>query len=202
MKIRFPNPYGYPLPPAGEVVELQAEFEFSDAYADFLKTQNGLLFDHLDAAGDAASAYLHGTPTEPGYPDVRVLFGFRSRDPHYELADRLCSTRNLFHGVFLPIGEGYDGAMYVEVLAGRQRGCIASLDHEMHAGANSLADFCKAMELGDPAAMSTDALADALMDDALGLAWVHADDFASFLGECLHLDSSGCGRVIDAQERG
>lgn len=199
MKIRFPNPYGYFPPPAAEAVTtLQSQSGFSEDYAEFLRTQNGLSFDRLGAAGDAASRYLHGQPDAPAYPDLRVLYGYQCGDPHYELGDRLNPEGNMFHRVLLAVGEGYDGNLYVEVLAGQHKGCIASLDHELHAASDSLQDFCDEMELGDPDALSAAALADRLMDEDLGLAWKHADSFDQFLCECVHLDTEGGGFVRDA----
>src|SRR5256885_7219377 len=52
MQVRFPNPFGLALPDAQAVREYQAAQGFSDAYAQFLITQNGLDFDRLEAAPD------------------------------------------------------------------------------------------------------------------------------------------------------
>ena len=40
-RIQFPNPYGYPLPSAERVRELQHSYGFSDEFAEYLLTQNG-----------------------------------------------------------------------------------------------------------------------------------------------------------------
>lgn len=45
MKVLFPNPFGRRPAPEQAIRALQHRIGFSDAYADFLQTQNGFVVD-------------------------------------------------------------------------------------------------------------------------------------------------------------
>jgi hypothetical protein len=54
MQVLFPNPWAPPAPES-EIRALQAHIGFSDAYADFLRTQNGYSLYKMELSGDCAA---------------------------------------------------------------------------------------------------------------------------------------------------
>lgn len=54
MQVLFPNPFGSTPATAQEIQALQAHIGFSDAYADFLRTQNGFSVMAMEEAQDVA----------------------------------------------------------------------------------------------------------------------------------------------------
>ncbi len=195
MRIRFPNPYGYARISEARAKELQACYGFSDAYRKFLVTQNGLLLDALECAnGD----YLARDDAHAqGCSDLRVLYGLDSDDEEYELEDHL-DDAEIFGGCFFPIGEGYGGNTYVEVLRGSRRGWIASLDRGMYVSCEDLQSFVEEMELEGFDEASPDERADLLTDPEFGLAWFHATSMTEFVERCVHCDTHLRGFVRDA----
>ena len=198
MKVVFPNPFGNAPVPPERVAELQRRLLFSAEYAEFLATQNGFIFDDLRDS-DCRDAYLAEPDLEPtGSPDIRVLYNADARDPYYDLEDNAAS---IFSEIFLPIGAGYGGDEYVEVLAGENKGRIASLDHEMYAGCEQLDDLLEEFDLSHLTDSSRAKQADALADSDLGLMWFHADSFRDFLSDGIHCDARYAGFVVGTTEQ-
>lgn len=201
MKINFPNPDGYKLPTKARVLAYQKEHGFSNDYADFLLTQNGFSFKSYDEDTDVRTAYAEYSSESDNnsetHSDLSVLYGFDSGDEYYDLADNQQGL-DIFKGVFFPIGVGYGGNDYVEVLAGKYKGYIGSLDHDMYAGSNDLDEFIDNMELEGYQDAPLDQQADMLADPELGLMWFHATSMKEFAADCVHYDVNGNGFARDA----
>jgi hypothetical protein len=198
MQIIFPNPYGYKLPKEYRVRVLQKQYQFSDAYADFLLTQNGFLFDSLVECPDRAKFIVPSAHDPEHYSDLRVLYGFDSGDEYYDLEDCIESL-SIFQTAFFPIGSGYGGNDYVEVLHGKFKGYIGSLDHEMYAGNSGIDDFLEDMGLEGFPDMTRDEQTDALADPELGLLWLHASSMTEFVQDCIYCDDGFRGFARDAK---
>jgi hypothetical protein len=197
MQVLFPNAFGHPLPQEDEVLDLQDQYGFSQDCAEFLFRQNGFSFDRLADSSDADECLAAGEDDADGHSDLRHLFGLGAEAPFDDLQAQL--EEFMFRELLFPIGAGYNGNVYVEVLAGKYQGFIASLDHEMFAGSASLEEFLDEFEL-DAQAMDRDELADALCDPKLGLAWFHARSLRQFLSECVFCDEALTGFALDADD--
>jgi hypothetical protein len=197
MQVLFPNPYGFKLPQKNHIPALQKLYGFSNDYAEFLRLQNGFLFDKLEeSVGN--KKYLSASLDDAEHcSDLRVLYGFESGDDYYDLLDNL-ENLIMFQSVFFPIGVGYGGNDYVEILAGEFKGFIASLDHEMYASSSSIEDFVDEMNLKGFHDFSVDEKADVLVDEQLGLVWLHAISMAEFTECCIRCDQQFRGFVSDA----
>ncbi|BEP56719.1 hypothetical protein GmRootV118_39630 [Variovorax sp. V118] len=196
MKVLFPNPFGRAPASAQAVDALQRRLGFSDAYAAFLRTQNGFSLYEMEQAGDIA-AYVRpdGTASSASHANFRVLNSFGASDPHCDL--ETLQAESLLAAWFLDIGSDPAGNPFVEVLHGRHKGRIASLDHDLFAGKLDTQEFLADMELTHLPSLSLDAQADALCDEAQGLVWFHASDMQSFLDHCIHCDDDFWGFVVD-----
>ena len=195
--ISFPNAYGYALPSTQAVLALQAKYHFSDQYVTFLQTQNGFDFDKLPQdVSQASHAALATQANAEESADLRTLFGLNNGSPYYELQDN-AAYFDMLALYFFPIGNSHGGNTYVEVLAGKYKGYIGSLDHEMYLGCSSLRTFVKDMELKDFFKKSLAEQADALADEDLGLLWVHAKSMNEFIKNCIHSTPQGSGFVED-----
>lgn len=201
MKILFPNPLGFKLPTQARVLAYQQQQGFSDQYAEFLLTQNGFSFKPYDEDNDIRTAYAGYSEASDnnseGSSDLSVLYGFDSGDEYYDLADSQQGLE-IFKGVFFLIGVGYGGNDYVEVLAGKYKGYIGSLDHDMYAGSDDLDEFIDNMELEGYQNAPLDQQADMVTDPDLGLMWFHARSMKEFAAECIHCDEQGTGFARDA----
>ncbi|WP_052014139.1 hypothetical protein [uncultured Delftia sp.] len=195
MQVRFPNPFGLALPDAQAVREYQAAQGFSDAYAQFLITQNGLDFDRLEAAPDREDYLQADDETGDNHAWLRTLHHFRAGSEHYDVEDH--QRENLFAAHFMVIGHDPGGNPFVEVLHGAFKGRIGSLDHELFAGCEDLEQFLEEMELNGFAAASVDEQTDMLCDEDQGLIWFHASSMDSFLQQCVFCDEDGSGFVVD-----
>jgi hypothetical protein len=201
MKIIFPNPAGFKLPTKASVLAYQKQQGFSDQYADFLITQNGFSFKPYDANSDVLAEYAKYSSksdnNSEGHSDLSALYGFESGDEYYDLVDNQQGL-DIFKGVFFLIGVGYGGNDYVEVLAGKYKGYIGSLDHDMYAGAEDLDEFIDNMELDGYQDAPLDEQANMLADPDLGLLWLHAKSMKEFVADCIHCDENGTGFARDA----
>lgn len=194
MRLLFPNPWGFAPPESRAVEEMRARFGFSQAYADFLLTQNGVLFDEVDIGVDRYLAPSDAAPDER--PDIRALYGLDSGSEHYELRDGLDDW--MFLSWLFPIGADYGGNVYVEVLHGSRQGFVASLDHEMFLGNASLEDYLDDAGLDDFFDFGADVQSDFLTSPDTGLAWLHATNFKEFTDSCLHVSKGRGGFVVDS----
>lgn len=199
MQILFPNPFGAHVPSEAELLALQAHIGFSDAYADFLRTQNGFSILAMEQSGDI-STHTRPSPhqSEERHANLRALHSFAAQDPYYDLESE--QAEFLLANWFLNIGCDPAGNPFVEVLHGQHKGKIASLDHDLFAGAQDLQEFLADMELEHIAALSLAEQADALCDELAGLAWFHARDMRSFTAHCIYCDESFWGFIVDEQE--
>ena len=196
MQILFPNPFGAPAAAEHDILALQAHIGFSDAYADFLRSQNGFSLWSMENATDIPP-YVKPSPlqSEERYASFRALHSFAAQDPHYDLESE--QAEFLLANWFLNIGCDPAGNPFVEVLHGQHKGKIASLDHDLFAGAEDLQEFLANMELEHIAALSLAEQADALCDESTGLAWFHARDVRSFTAHCIYCDDSFWGFIVD-----
>ncbi|ARU05250.1 hypothetical protein CCO03_11680 [Comamonas serinivorans] len=197
MQILFPNSFGHPLPQEDEVLDLQEQYGFSQDYAEFLFRQNGFSFDRLADASDPDECLAVGEDDAEGNADLRHLYALGAEAPFDDLNAQLEDF--IFREVLFPIGAGYGGQVFVEVLAGKYQGFIASLDHELYASNTSLEEYLEEAEL-EGSEEDRDALADALCDPESGLAWFHARSLRQFLSECVFCDESLTGFVMDADD--
>lgn len=196
MQILFPNPFGAPAVAELDILALQAHIGFSDAYADFLRSQNGFSLWTMENAADI-QPYVKPSPlqSEERYANFRALHSFAAQDPHYDLESE--QAEFLLANWFLNIGCDPAGNPFVEVLHGQHKGKIASLDHDLFAGAEDLQEFFADMELEHIAALSLAEQADTLCDESTGLAWFHARDMRSFTAHCIYCDDSFWGFIVD-----
>lgn len=201
MKINFPNSLGFKLPTQASVLAYQKLYGFSNQYADFLLTQNGFSFKSYDEHSDVRKVYAGFSEVSDddseGNSDLSVLYGFDSGDEYYDLEDNQQGLE-IFKGVFFPIGVGYGGNDYVEVLAGKYKGYIGSLDHDLYAGSEDLDEFIDHMELEGYQDAPLDEQANILTDPDLGLMWFHATSMKEFSAKCVHYDENGNGFARDA----
>ncbi|QXZ10347.1 SMI1/KNR4 family protein [Comamonas sp. Y33R10-2] len=198
MQILFPNPFGRPPAPEKDIHALQAHIGFSDAYADFLRTQNGFSVMAMEETPDVSPYVRCGDVQNDTHANLRVLNSFAAQDPYYDLES--LQAESLLADWFLEIGSDPGGNPFVEVLHGQHQGKIASLDHDLFAAAQDLPEFLADMELTHIAALSLSEQADALCDASLGLAWFHAKDMRSFVAQCIHCSGSDgdfWGFVVD-----
>ncbi len=196
MQILFPNAFGQTLPQEDEVLDLQERHGFSDEYAEFLFRQNGFSFDALADSSEAEDCLADGEDDSEGASDLRLLFGLGSDTPFDDLNTQV--EEFMFRGLFFPIGVGYGGNPYVEVLTGKYQGFIASLDHELFAGNVSFEEFLDEFDID--AGLEREDMVDALCAPDLGLAWFHARNVQQFLSECIFCDEALTGFVMDADD--
>lgn len=143
-RVVFPNPYGSPLPSESRVQALQQEFGFSDAYADFLLTQNGL----------DTSRWRDGEYETEVDPEVdRDWMTDSHLHPHdADQCEEENRSEHRFFGFLSPyfceIGSNGGGDPYVEVLVGEFKGWIVALNHEIGCD-DSIEEFFEAMEVAD-----------------------------------------------------
>ena len=196
MQILFPNPFGAPPASGSDIMTLQAHIGFSDAYADFLRTQNGFSLWTMENAADI-QPYVKPSPlqSEEKYANFRALNSFAAQDPHYDLESEQADF--LLANWFLNIGSDPAGNPFVEVLHGHHKGKIGSLDHDLFAGVEDLEEFLENMELSHIAPLSLAEQADALCDQEQGLIWFHARDMHNFIAHCIYSDDSFWGFVVD-----
>lgn len=196
MQILFPNPFGAPLASNCDIAALQAHIGFSDAYAVFLRAQNGFSLWTMENAADIQS-YVKPSPlhSEEKYANFRALNSFGAQDPHYDLESE--QAEFLLAHWFLNIGSDPAGNPFVEVLHGQHKGKIGSLDHDLFAGAEDLQEFLENMELSHIAPLSLAEQADALCDQEQGLIWFHACDMHNFIAHCIYSDDGFWGFVVD-----
>ena len=200
MQVLFPNPFGAAPAPEKDIQALQAHIGFSDAYADFLRTQNGFSLWTMENAADI-QPYAQPSPlqSEEKYANFRALNSFAAQDPHYDPHYDLEAEQAdfLLADWFLNIGSDPAGNPFVEVLHGQHKGKIGSLDHDLFAGAEDLPEFLENMALSHIAPLSLAEQADALCDPEQGLIWFHARDMRAFTTHCLYCDDSFWGFVVD-----
>lgn len=127
-KLVFPNEFGSDLPEAVEIRELQAQFNFSDQYADFLIKQNG--FDYW-AFRDHSNRhnYILSELTKQPFSiseELKVLFSHRDNQL---LAPFI---RDKYIDYFFPIGTDPAGNIFVEILVGNYKGYIGCINHEVY----------------------------------------------------------------------
>jgi hypothetical protein len=195
MQVRFPNPFGLALPDAQAVREYQAAQGFSDAYAQFLITQNGLDFDRLEAAPDRDDYLLVDDASDGNHAYLRNLHHFRADSEHFDVEEH--QRENLFAAHFMVIGHDPGGNPFVEVLHGAFKGRIGSLDHDLFAGCEDLEQFLEEMERDGFADADVAVQADMLCDEDLGLIWFHATSLDSFVQQCVFCDEEYSGYVVD-----
>ena len=197
MQVMFPNPFGGgPLPSAQAVQDLQSQHGFSDALAQFYLQQNGFDTNRMDAEPEAAKAFLRGAEVDSSRcADLASLLALNADKAYMDLGAEVES--NFFSGLCFPIGAGYGGNLYVEILCGRHKGFIADLNHELFFGCDSFEAFLDEMEL-DVQGLSRDQVMDTLCDPDSDLVWFHARDMQQFLNDCVFRDENGNCFVRDA----
>ena len=195
MHITFPNPYGARPASQAQIASLQQRIGFSDAYADFLRMQNGFSMLRMETAANR-DRFL--TASDQILSEQHANF----RDLHSFVPDQDIDDVARLHGQqvfarwFLEIGFDPAGNPFVEVLHGQHRGKIGSLDHDLFAGADSESAFLSDIELPHIATWSWADQADALCAADLGLVWMHARSMQSFVQQ-LHCDAQFWGFVVD-----
>ena len=195
MQILFPNPFGGPIAPENDIRALQAHIGFSDAYADFLRTQNGYSLYKMELSGDFAAYVQPSDAASENRANFRALHSFAAQDPHYDLESDQVDF--ILADWFLSIGCDPAGNPFVEVLHGQHKGKIGSLDHDLFAGSEDLQEFLENMELSHIAPLSLAEQADALCDQEQGLIWFHARDMRAFTAHCIYCEDSFWGFVVD-----
>lgn len=198
MQVLFPNPFGRPPAPEPAIQALQVHIGFSDAYADFLRTQNGFSVMAMEQSAEVAAHVRPGREPSDPHANLRVLNSFAAQDPHYDLESEQADF--VLADWFLNIGSDPGGNPFVEVLHGRHKGKIASLDHDLFAAARDRQEFLTDMALSHIAHWSLSEQADALCATDQGLIWFHASDMHSFLAHgihCTETDGDFWGFVVD-----
>lgn len=208
-RIQFPNPYGYPLPCAERVRELQNSYGFSDEFAEYLLTQNGFslrkMADDAECDSHFAETGIHGTGDEGRFwQDIQLFSGVDAEDNHDNLVSAM--QYNIFQGIFCPFGNDLGGNQFVEVLAGPWKGYIGCIDHEMYAGSDSLEQLANFLDLEGFLEMDLDQQAALLCDEeSLGMMSFHAPSIKAFFAECIYCDdelNSYAISLIDEEDEG
>jgi hypothetical protein len=194
MQVFFPNPYGYVLPGEARVLELQKIYAFSDEYAHFLLTQNGLDFQKMEIDSSHTQYLVPSKESSEGCAELLRLYALDADVKYHNLHHN--AQDFIFKQYLFPIGVDYGGNEIVEVLAGRFKGCIASLDHEMYASSDSLEEFADEFNLENFDAMSADEKADALMDEDI-MAWIISPSMRHFTQSCVHCDDHFNGFMVE-----
>jgi hypothetical protein len=111
---------------------LQAHIGFSDAYADFLRTQNGFSLYKMELRATLPPIFspASGQRKPRQLPRAAQLC---AQDPHYDLSP---IRPNFCWPTGLSIGHDPAGNPFVEVLHGQHKGKIGSLDHDLFLGAD------------------------------------------------------------------
>lgn len=196
MKVQFPNPYGQPAPRPERVREFQEKIGFSNAYCEFLTTQNGFSLLALEQASNHSMFLCANDATHEGRANLRELYSFRANDPHYDLEEQ--QADNLFASHFLLIGSDPAGNPFVEILIGQHKGKIGSLDHDLFICASDLSELFTNLDIAHLTTASSAQQADALCDPAQGLVWFHAPGMKEFIQHCIHCDMEDFwGFVVD-----
>ena len=200
MRVIFPNPFGYPLPQRDQVLRLKEQHHFSDGYTEFLLSQNGFCFASL-AGSENPRQFMGAIDADLGNEsELKVLYGLVDREDAG--LEQKTEALSMFGWSFIPIGEGYSGNDYVEVLRGKFAGYVASLDHKMYGACSDLDEFLDAVGRQDLSAASPEALTDALTDPGLGLVSMHATSMREFIANCVHCDDQFKGYVLDSKSLG
>ena len=132
-RLIFPNPWGYPGPSEEVVHALQSRHGFSSSILDFLNSQNGFderLFNRsmkLDPSGCKQSLGAFERSDLFEGDGIRELPKIDAGGTYN--CQRLLDHIGYIAPYYFPIGTDFSGNLYVEVLHGRQKGWIGSLDH-------------------------------------------------------------------------
>ena len=197
MKVIFPNPYGNSPASESQIASLKDAFGISEDYAQFLKEQNGFSFEKLEES-EISKNYLTGeAESSEGKSDLRVLYSYGTEEPYYDVKEKIKEEFYTFGGAFFPVGEGYGGNLYVEILHGDRKGYVASLDHELYASSGSFDEFLEEFEISRTTNLSD--LANKLVDEELGLAWFHAATFNDFISQSVRADEDMAGFAEDLE---
>lgn len=193
-KIKYPNPYGKAQPSKETVFDLQKQYHFSEQYADFLLTQNGIDFDN-----DLSNKYLNSIEVDEDYVhpcfDLRYLYGVSSDSEFTDLLGR--NEDNYFLPYFFMIGRGYDGSAYAEVCFGEKKGTIIFLDAEVYMGSENIDVLLDNLDVDEDqrSHLAPQEIADLLLDPDLGLTTIMSDSISSFLNEMLGYSEYGRGVI-------
>lgn len=197
MKVIFPNPAGYKLPTKASVLAYQKQQGFSDQYAEFLITQNGFSFNKLEKNTENAKFISESSISHAVCFDVKRFFGYCIDQEKNDLVD-FQENIDIFKGIFFIIGIGCGGDAFVEVLAGKYKGYIGSLDHGLYITCDSLDEFVDRMGLVGFQDASLTKQADIICDNDCGVIWLHAASIQEFVADCIHCDDEFNGFVRDA----
>ncbi len=197
LRVTFPNPFGDAPPPAAEIAALQKTYGFSDSYASLLGTQNGFQMSKLEAAEDR-DMFMAPSAGALSSIDFAQLFSVS------ELPAAQHRVRSLGKW-FFPVGKGYGGDQYAEVLHGSYRGAIVHLNKEIgFLGASSFQDiglYDTFEDFGiDFDALSVGEQADFFVnEERLDLVGRQAASIDDFLAMCVHCDAETfMGRIVAA----
>lgn len=187
MKIIFPNPFG--LRPTAttskeevqRVLELQIEYRFSSQYRDFLLTQNGFISDAFCHSNAKANYLVEHDVANPSQ-DFQQLLAYDAHEEYFDVEH--VNGFNLFSEFFFVIGNDKGGNQFVEVLNGKFKGWIGSLDHGMYAISRSVGEFIE--DNNDFFADKSHLLTDyqKITSRELGLIAFHATSMDDFLENC------------------
>jgi cell wall assembly regulator SMI1 len=181
IKIKFPNPFGAPLPTEAAVEELRLTFGFSTEYAAFLITQNGFSSDAFNESTEKKK-YLAGSSPQNSYQDFRNLHALNAKEDYNDLIKN--QEHTIFKDYFFIIGSDCAGNEFVEVKSGSHQGKIGCIDHELYAGCDTIKAFFEELDLGDYAKMTADERLNELLDEEMGLIAFHANDMLDFIENC------------------
>lgn len=106
----------------------------------------------------------------------------------------------LFSKYLFPIGINLGGNEFVEILAEKYKGYIASLDHDFYAGYSSLDEIIEEFELNGFHQANLDQQTDLLCDQKLGMAWLMAKSTKEFFQQFLYCDQDFQSYIEDMNQ--
>ncbi len=187
MKILFPNSYGLQaLKTTAEqrvkrVMELQNSYRFSDQYRDFLLLQNGFFSDAFYRS-NTKSAYLNDRDEVNATQDFQQLLAYDAHEKYCDLGHT--NGFNILREFCFVIGNDLAGNFFVEVLIGKFKGYIGSLDVGMFATCRSFEEFIEDLDefFEDTGERLTNY--QKITSRGLGLIAFHAASMKDFLENC------------------
>jgi hypothetical protein len=192
--------FGFGKADVMKIKELQNKYGFSDEYASFLEIQNGfnssIIVNEENPENASYLVKINNNPDDCFY-DLRYLYGIGDDLENYYNVDYIIAY-NIFSKHFFMIGEDHSGNHFVEVLHGKYKGYIGSIDHNAYSGSRFLEDFLEFMQLENFNENTLQQQCDILVSDDLGILIFHAKSMDDFVLNKLYIDSTGitCVKVL------
>ncbi len=202
VSIKFPNNHGKKKADPEAVKKLQSEYHFSDQYAHFLLTQNGLNLDTPLSTQELKSNIPAKKVAESTF-DLRYIYDF---NVHSEFTDVIAVNKeeNSFLPYFFYIGRGYDGSAYAEVCVGKEKGKIIFINGDVFIGDESPQEIADNLGIIEEKYnnLTQEEMVTLILKPDLDVAYIVANSFDEFIHDALiyNLQNKTGEVVITAEE--